>query len=164
MVQLRTDVQKPTFVRNVTTVFVTKQPCSFQPFFLIPTAVTLRNVQKCVHTWLYGLPGCNYKQISHVAKKYFILSTLDGKREGPPWWRLLILFQMHCSGLAWHPDVATQMVLASEDDRLPVIQVWDLRFASSPLRVLESHARCVGFPLGNFTWGWVGDGGIWDRK
>lgn len=49
--------------------------------------------------------------------------------------------QMHCSGLAWHPDVATQMVLASEDDRLPVIQMWDLRFASSPLRVLESHTR-----------------------
>lgn len=48
---------------------------------------------------------------------------------------------MHCSGLAWHPDVATQMVLASEDDRLPVIQMWDLRFTSSPLRVLESHTR-----------------------
>ncbi|XP_042323081.1 protein transport protein Sec31A isoform X11 [Sceloporus undulatus] len=51
--------------------------------------------------------------------------------------------RMHCSGLAWHPDVATQMVLASEDDRLPVIQMWDLRFASSPLRVLESHARGI---------------------
>ncbi|KAM4781805.1 protein transport protein Sec31A isoform 13-T14 [Cyanocitta cristata] len=51
--------------------------------------------------------------------------------------------RMHCSGLAWHPEVATQMVLASEDDRLPVIQMWDLRFASSPLRVLESHTRGV---------------------
>lgn len=52
-----------------------------------------------------------------------------------------VIPQMHCSGLAWHPDVATQMVLASEDDRLPVIQMWDLRFTSSPLRVLESHTR-----------------------
>ncbi|XP_066089611.1 protein transport protein Sec31A isoform X4 [Saccopteryx bilineata] len=51
--------------------------------------------------------------------------------------------RMHCSGMAWHPDVATQMVLASEDDRLPVVQVWDLRFASSPLRVLENHARGI---------------------
>uniref|UniRef100_A0A8V5G4Y3 Protein transport protein Sec31A n=2 Tax=Melopsittacus undulatus TaxID=13146 RepID=A0A8V5G4Y3_MELUD len=51
--------------------------------------------------------------------------------------------RMHCSGLAWHPDVATQMVLASEDDRMPVIQMWDLRFASSPLRVLESHSRGI---------------------
>ncbi|NXD66055.1 SC31A protein, partial [Eolophus roseicapillus] len=51
--------------------------------------------------------------------------------------------RMHCSGLAWHPDVATQMVLASEDDRMPVIQMWDLRFASSPLRVLECHSRGI---------------------
>ncbi|XP_023409084.1 protein transport protein Sec31A isoform X16 [Loxodonta africana] len=51
--------------------------------------------------------------------------------------------RMHCSGLAWHPDIATQMVLASEDDRLPVVQMWDLRFATSPLRVLENHARGI---------------------
>uniref|UniRef100_A0A9J8ARM1 Protein transport protein Sec31A n=1 Tax=Cyprinus carpio carpio TaxID=630221 RepID=A0A9J8ARM1_CYPCA len=46
--------------------------------------------------------------------------------------------RMHCSGLAWNPEVATQLVLASEDDRMPVIQMWDLRFATSPLKVLES--------------------------
>ncbi|XP_055976825.1 protein transport protein Sec31B [Sorex fumeus] len=51
--------------------------------------------------------------------------------------------RMRCSGLAWRPDVATQLVLCSEDDRLPVIQLWDLRFASSPLKVLESHSRGV---------------------
>ncbi|XP_057633728.1 protein transport protein Sec31B isoform X2 [Chionomys nivalis] len=51
--------------------------------------------------------------------------------------------QMNCSGLAWHPDIATQLVLCSEDDRLPVIQLWDLRFASSPLTVLESHSRGI---------------------
>uniref|UniRef100_A0A3P9PYD7 Protein transport protein Sec31A n=1 Tax=Poecilia reticulata TaxID=8081 RepID=A0A3P9PYD7_POERE len=49
--------------------------------------------------------------------------------------------RMHCSGLAWNPEVATQLVLASEDDRLPVIQMWDLRFASSPLKILEHHTR-----------------------
>ncbi|XP_007570871.1 protein transport protein Sec31A isoform X6 [Poecilia formosa] len=51
--------------------------------------------------------------------------------------------RMHCSGLAWNPEVATQLVLASEDDRLPVIQMWDLRFASSPLKILEQHTRGV---------------------
>ncbi|XP_073453958.1 protein transport protein Sec31A isoform X3 [Aquarana catesbeiana] len=51
--------------------------------------------------------------------------------------------RMHCSGMAWHPDVATQMVLSSEDDRLPVIQMWDLRFASSPFRVMENHTRGI---------------------
>lgn len=48
---------------------------------------------------------------------------------------------MHCSGLAWNPDVATQLILASEDDRMPVIQMWDLRFATSPFKVLENHTR-----------------------
>uniref|UniRef100_A0A8C4UFF5 SEC31 homolog B, COPII coat complex component n=1 Tax=Falco tinnunculus TaxID=100819 RepID=A0A8C4UFF5_FALTI len=52
-------------------------------------------------------------------------------------------FQMHCSGMAWHPEVATQLVLSSEDDRLPVIQIWDLRFATSPLSQLEGHTRGV---------------------
>ncbi|XP_067845964.1 protein transport protein Sec31A isoform X4 [Heptranchias perlo] len=51
--------------------------------------------------------------------------------------------RMHCSGLAWHPEVATQMAVASEDDRMPVIQMWDLRFATSPLRVLENHTRGI---------------------
>ncbi|XP_048075162.1 protein transport protein Sec31B isoform X16 [Ursus arctos] len=51
--------------------------------------------------------------------------------------------RMHSSSLAWHPDIATQLVLCSEDDRFPVIQLWDLRFASSPLKVLESHSRGI---------------------
>ncbi|MGH0117299.1 UNVERIFIED_CONTAM: hypothetical protein FKN15_013822 [Acipenser sinensis] len=51
--------------------------------------------------------------------------------------------EMHCSGMLWHPEVATQLVLASEDDRLPVIQIWDLRFASSPLKILENHTRGI---------------------
>ncbi|NWZ57511.1 SC31B protein, partial [Haliaeetus albicilla] len=51
--------------------------------------------------------------------------------------------RMHCSGMAWHPEVATQLVLSSEDDRLPVIQIWDLRFATSPLSQLEGHMRGV---------------------
>lgn len=51
--------------------------------------------------------------------------------------------RMNCSGLAWNPDIATQLALCSEDDRLPVIQLWDLRFASSPLKVLDSHSRGI---------------------
>ena len=42
--------------------------------------------------------------------------------------------------VAWHPEVATQMALASEDDHTPVIQIWDLRQASSPMKQLEGHA------------------------
>ena len=36
---------------------------------------------------------------------------------------ICLLLQIRCKAVEWHPDVATQMVLASEDDRYPVIQV-----------------------------------------
>ncbi|XP_077999565.1 protein transport protein Sec31A-like isoform X2 [Glandiceps talaboti] len=51
--------------------------------------------------------------------------------------------RIRCKAVAWHPEVATQMVLASEDDHAPVIQMWDLRFATSPLKTLENHQRGV---------------------
>nr|XP_056706532.1 protein transport protein Sec31B [Euleptes europaea] len=51
--------------------------------------------------------------------------------------------RMHCSGMAWHPEIATQLVLSSEDDRWPVIQIWDLQLATSPLSQLEGHTRGI---------------------
>jgi protein transport protein SEC31 len=36
------------------------------------------------------------------------------------------------SAIAWHPDNATRLVTASEDDLSPVIMVWDLRNARAP--------------------------------
>jgi protein transport protein SEC31 len=51
--------------------------------------------------------------------------------------------RVHCNAISWHPDVATQMVTASGDDRSPVIQLWDLRFATSPMRTLERHKKGI---------------------
>jgi len=51
--------------------------------------------------------------------------------------------RMRCKVVSWHPDVATQLCIASEDDHAPVIQVWDLRLASSPLKTLEGHHKGV---------------------
>ncbi|XP_076803880.1 protein transport protein Sec31A-like isoform X2 [Clavelina lepadiformis] len=51
--------------------------------------------------------------------------------------------RMQCIDVAWHPEIATQLVLASEDDHAPVVQLWDLRFATSPMKVLEKHAKGV---------------------
>ena len=43
--------------------------------------------------------------------------------------------------VAWHPEIATQMCLSSDDDQSPYLQIWDLRFATSPVRILEGHQR-----------------------
>ncbi|XP_064595245.1 protein transport protein Sec31A-like isoform X2 [Liolophura sinensis] len=51
--------------------------------------------------------------------------------------------RIKCKTVAWHPDVATQLCLSSEDDHTPVIQLWDLRFATSPLKVFENHQRGI---------------------
>ncbi|XP_034939412.1 protein transport protein Sec31A [Chelonus insularis] len=45
--------------------------------------------------------------------------------------------------LQWHPEIATQLCLASEDDQAPIIQLWDLRFATSPLKSFQHHQRGV---------------------
>ncbi|XP_057666336.1 protein transport protein Sec31A isoform X1 [Diorhabda carinulata] len=45
--------------------------------------------------------------------------------------------------VTWHPEVATQLCLASEEDQAPVIQMWDLRFATSPLKTLQNHQRGI---------------------
>lgn len=43
--------------------------------------------------------------------------------------------------VGWNPEVATQMCLSSDDDNSPSLQIWDLRFATSPVRLLEGHHR-----------------------
>jgi protein transport protein SEC31 len=61
---------------------------------------------------------------------------------------------MRNRSIAWHPDQATQLVVASEDDHYPLIQVrstllilmkklWDLRSAQAPLRELSGHSRGI---------------------
>jgi protein transport protein SEC31 len=50
--------------------------------------------------------------------------------------------------VAWHPDIATQICLSSDDDHTPYLQLWDLRFATSPVRVLEGHHQGIL----NFSW------------
>jgi protein transport protein SEC31 len=46
-----------------------------------------------------------------------------------------------CSALQWNPEVATQLIVASDDDRSPGLQVWDLRNSVSPLKELNAHSR-----------------------
>ncbi|TIB81194.1 WD40 repeat-like protein [Wallemia mellicola] len=47
------------------------------------------------------------------------------------------------SAVAWHPDNATRLVTASEDDTSPVIMLWDLRNARAPEKILTGHDKGV---------------------
>jgi protein transport protein SEC31 len=47
-----------------------------------------------------------------------------------------------CTTLAWHPEVATHLVVA-RDDPQPTIQLWDLRKATAPMREFVTHTGGV---------------------
>jgi len=47
------------------------------------------------------------------------------------------------SVIEWNPDVATQVLVASEDDLSPKLQIWDLRNALAPVRELIGHQRGI---------------------
>eukprot|EP00798_Chlamydomonas_sp_ICE-L_P021383 gene21383-28331_t len=50
-------------------------------------------------------------------------------------------FQRRASVLQWNPDVATQLIVASDDDRSPTLQMWDLRNSVSPLKEFVGHSK-----------------------
>ncbi len=41
---------------------------------------------------------------------------------------------VRCSGLAWNPEVPTQVMVAYNDDNNPSLQLWDLRNSSYPFK------------------------------
>ncbi|CAG8490660.1 13439_t:CDS:10 [Cetraspora pellucida] len=47
------------------------------------------------------------------------------------------------TAVAWNPDMATQIITASEDDNNPVIVVWDVRNAHAPEKVLTGHEKGI---------------------
>ncbi|EPS70248.1 hypothetical protein M569_04512, partial [Genlisea aurea] len=48
-----------------------------------------------------------------------------------------------CSVLQWHPDVATQLIVASDDDSSPSLKMWDMRNIISPVKEFSGHTRGV---------------------
>ena len=47
------------------------------------------------------------------------------------------------SDVCWHPDQATRLITASEDDESPIIMLWDLRNTRAPERILSGHQKGV---------------------
>ena len=48
-----------------------------------------------------------------------------------------------CSAMQWNPEVATQLIVASDDDRSPSLQIWDLRNSISPASEFVGHSKGV---------------------
>ncbi|GKE05992.1 transport protein Sec31 homolog B-like protein isoform X1, partial [Tanacetum coccineum] len=46
-----------------------------------------------------------------------------------------------CCVLQWHPDMATQVIVASDDDSSPSLRVWDMRNTMFPLWELVGHTK-----------------------
>ncbi|XP_019229903.1 PREDICTED: protein transport protein SEC31 homolog B isoform X1 [Nicotiana attenuata] len=48
-----------------------------------------------------------------------------------------------CSVLQWHPDVATQLIVASDEDGSPALRLWDMRNVMSPVKEFVGHTKGV---------------------
>ncbi|KAI4323465.1 hypothetical protein L6164_023067 [Bauhinia variegata] len=48
-----------------------------------------------------------------------------------------------CSVLQWNPDVATQLVVASDEDSSPSLRLWDMRNTMTPIKEFVGHSRGV---------------------
>ncbi|OUZ99287.1 WD40 repeat [Macleaya cordata] len=48
-----------------------------------------------------------------------------------------------CSVLQWNPDVATQLIVASDDDNSPSLRLWDVRNTISPVKEFVGHTKGV---------------------
>ncbi|KAL2920129.1 protein transport protein S31 [Polyrhizophydium stewartii] len=47
------------------------------------------------------------------------------------------------TAIAWHPDMAMEMITAADDDQNPMLLMWNLRFASAPSRTFAGHSRGI---------------------
>lgn len=48
-----------------------------------------------------------------------------------------------CSVLQWNPDIATQLVVASDEDSSPSVKLWDMRNIMSPVKEFTGHTKGV---------------------
>ncbi|GMI66980.1 hypothetical protein like AT3G63460 [Hibiscus trionum] len=53
------------------------------------------------------------------------------------------LVRRRCSVLQWHPDVATQLVVASDDDGSAALRLWDMRNIMSPVKEFLGQTKGV---------------------
>ncbi|XP_073991909.1 COPII coat complex component secretory 31 isoform X2 [Rhodnius prolixus] len=85
------------------------------------------------------------RQVQHIlASTFSTRSVVWDLRKNEPIIKLTdTTTRVRWKVVAWHPEVATQLSLASEEDSNPVVQLWDLRFATAPVKSFHGHNRGV---------------------
>ncbi|XP_073128380.1 protein transport protein SEC31 homolog B isoform X2 [Henckelia pumila] len=48
-----------------------------------------------------------------------------------------------CSVMQWNPDVATQLIVASDEDSSPALRLWDMRNIMTPVKEFVGHTKGV---------------------
>ncbi|PIN23651.1 Vesicle coat complex COPII, subunit SEC31 [Handroanthus impetiginosus] len=48
-----------------------------------------------------------------------------------------------CSALQWNPDLATQLIVASDEDSSPSLRLWDMRNIMTPVKEFVGHTKGV---------------------
>ncbi|EPY49259.1 COPII-coated vesicle component Sec31 [Schizosaccharomyces cryophilus OY26] len=90
-------------------------------------------------------------KVSHIlassnSSEYTTVWDLKAKRQ------ILNLSYMGATGtsatggvnsIAWHPENATRLVTAIDDNRNPIILTWDLRYPTTPQNVLTGHQKAA---------------------
>ncbi|CAF0960782.1 unnamed protein product [Adineta ricciae] len=84
-------------------------------------------------------------------KSHILGSTLGGKTliwdlksSNEPIFKITdSTYRMRANRLVWHPDITSQLCLASEEDQSAAIQLWDLRYGASPMKLLNGHTRGI---------------------
>uniref|UniRef100_A0A1I8I4Y1 WD_REPEATS_REGION domain-containing protein n=1 Tax=Macrostomum lignano TaxID=282301 RepID=A0A1I8I4Y1_9PLAT len=85
------------------------------------------------------------RQVSHILGSVFATRCIvwDLKKSEPIIKLTDSMCQMRLKHVVWHPKVATQLCLASDDDQTPLVQMWDLRYATSPMQQLNAHTKGI---------------------
>ncbi|KZV19562.1 hypothetical protein F511_13448 [Dorcoceras hygrometricum] len=48
-----------------------------------------------------------------------------------------------CSVMQWNPDLATQLIVASDEDSSPTLRLWDMRNIMTPVKEFAGHTKGV---------------------
>lgn len=102
--------------------------------------ITLRDATRCV------CENVCCTRLERVASLvvFLVVVVTRMQRASAAYQHGVVHSQRRGSSVAWNPEVATQLLVASEDDATPSLQLWDLRYSMAPVKELHGHTKARG--------------------